>query len=81
MEIINIPNAKPAVPVVTDEHRRDADFAIKAMREAGIDPRKAYTNPMAQAVVLAWSRCEMSRAGMIHALRNLVILNPSLAAK
>jgi len=62
---------------------RVADIAIAAMREAGIDPAKAVRsgNATLMQLTLEWRDGLMSREQFVHACRNLVILNPGLAAE
>lgn len=76
MDLIKIDIPGPAKPA----YLRAADITMDAIREAGVCPRKALGNPMAVAVVLAWTRGEMSRPQVVHALRNLLILNPAMAS-
>jgi hypothetical protein len=59
--------------------RPAADIVIAALRQCGIDPRKAAANPMMQDVVQAWVRGEMDNAGFRRCCENMLIFNPSLA--
>ena len=71
---IDIPDAKPATI-----HQRAGQICIDAIKEAGLDPLKVAGNAMGIAIIQAWGRGEFSRDDVIHSLRNLLILNPSLA--
>jgi hypothetical protein len=69
---ITIPDRKPDVAA--------ADIVIQAFRRNGIDPRKAYSNPMCVALAQAWVRGEITHDHFNRACRNLLILNPKLGA-
>jgi len=51
---------------------------MDAIREAGLDPRKAISNPMAVQIIQLWGRGEWTRAQVVRTLSNLAILNPGL---
>lgn len=59
--------------------RKAGQIVVEALREAGLEPRAAYQNPMMQQLVLAWGHGEMTRETFLRACRNMLILNPSLA--
>lgn len=71
---INIPDAKP--PTIAQQA---GQLAIDAIREAGMDPRKAAEHPMVCQMLQMWCRGEWTRAQVVHALGNMLILNPGLA--
>lgn len=71
---IDIPNGKP----LTDADVVRGDIIIATLRNCGMDPRKAYYNPMATELVKVWVRGEWTDAQFRHAIGNLMILNPGL---
>lgn len=73
---ISIPDLKPDETAV---RRAAGQLAIDALREAGMDPVKAVTFPLAVALLQSWARGESSRAATINGLRNCVIMRPSLS--
>jgi hypothetical protein len=74
---IEIPPAPPPPP---SPAQRAAAVTIAAIREAGIDPRKAADVPMIRQLVAEWLHGRQSRATFIDCCRKVAILNPSLLA-
>lgn len=74
MERISIPDAQPTVT------RQAGQLVIDAIREVGMDPLKAATHPMVTQMVGMWGRGEWTRGQFVHALGNMLILNPTLKA-
>lgn len=72
---IDIPDAKPV-----DVGRQAGQIVIDAIEEAGLDPLKSAKSDVVRDVIRAWGRGEYSRADVIHVLRMMLILNPSLAS-
>jgi hypothetical protein len=72
---IDIPDA-PVTPVA----RAAGQLVIDALREAGIDPRKAAGVPMVVQMAGMWARGEWTRDQFVRAARNVGILNPALCA-
>lgn len=73
---IDIPSAAPDPATVRS---RAGQIVIDALREAGIDERKAIRNPMICTIVEAWGRNEIDRADVVSMCRKVLILNPGLA--
>jgi hypothetical protein len=61
-----------------DIPRQAGKIVLDALREAGIDPRKAYNVPMIRALVQAWGRSEIGREEFISSCRKILILNSSI---
>lgn len=74
MERISIPDANS--PTIEQQAGR---LIVEAVEEAGLDPREASKNEMARQIIVEWGAGRWTRALTIRTLRNLLVLNPSLA--
>jgi hypothetical protein len=74
LHTINIPDNAAKIRAAAGQ------LVIDALREAGIDPIKAVHNPLCVALVHEWGHSLMTRETFIHSCRNLLIMNPALAA-
>lgn len=72
---IDIPSAKPPSVALAA-----ADILIDAIREAGVDPRKAYGVPIIHDMAVMWRDGEMTRAEFVSGCRKFAILNPAAKA-
>jgi hypothetical protein len=54
-------NRLPTAHIDIPTANRAADLAIGALEEAGIDPIKAESNPMAHSLMVSWCRGEITR--------------------
>lgn len=67
---INIPSRKP--------ENAAADIVIEAFKRNGIDPRKAFTNPMCRTMSIEWSQGRLTDAEFNKCCENMLVLNPGL---
>lgn len=74
MDTINIPAQKPP----PDPYM---EGLINIIRQCGMDPRKAIVNgpPMFAVCCQSWRQGEMDEASLRRCLKNLLVMNPSLA--
>lgn len=60
------------------QSRQAGQIVIDALREARVDERRAINNRAIVAIVAAWGRGEVDRAGVVSMCRKVLILNPKL---